>query len=1263
MNCNFKIITPIGYNPKLSYVSFVTEFNYDFWRVYDGPNSGSRLISSTSGNVAPSISYGTNREMYITWNTDGSVVSSGVVAYLDFVIPASISPTSSLSPSFSVSPTTTLSSSSSGSRTVSSTKSSSISPTKTITQSLTSSISQSPSTTKSPSITSTITSTISGSSSVTNSVTSSVSPSQTQTKTVSVSKTISPTPSPYHIFTCDDPESIRHSIDYKSYISTNLQDVYKVNMSCSFVVIAPREYAVKLSYLRFNTEPNYDFWSVYDGENHLIQRVSGPIIPKQSIVYSTGRIMTIKWNSDESINENGVEVLVDFIVASPSPTSSATVSLSPTSSATVSLSPTSSATVSLTSTNTISSTISSSISITPTTSITSSNSITPTTSITSSGSTTVSVSVTPTNSITASVSVTSSSSITSSVSVTSSSSVTSTTSITSSVSTTISITPTVSISITPTVSISITPTTSITSSVSVTSSSSITVTSSSTITPSVTITSSSTKTPSNTVSQSSSLTPSSTPTPSSTKTPSNTVTITSTKTITTSSSVSPSITTSSSVSPSTTVSSSVTTSPSISPSRTMSVTSRATNSPIPIIALPSRPPKPQNVSENFIQEITIPITEILSAFNFSDALANSDTPVLMSYESELGQVLLQAQPVGLPYSFDFSTLNSDSTTGMSPSIVIPASDTPKIVEVSLVSSSDFLALLPESSQENLTSSILSISQYNLDGSPLSVSSAFNFTLPMSSISGENTTAQCIYLDRTSGNWSSDGCVSYDYSEAGYVLCSCSHMTEFASRFAAIADMNEAIFEILLQQLQKPFIWIVVGSIIITFLILSFISFRLDEKSYYKYLHYLKMNPEIQFIETHYNQYIYYSPIMNDKKLLNIKFDTESNFSQIKTDEAPFNSRGFWTYLKICSRRIPYKHSYFTWIFAFDPLFPRTYRLMFLISGLITSLFTTALLYGYKSGSSSIGSELPPLEFSETVILSLMTSGINIPIMKFFKYMIDYSSKLEYKFRFPKLYEEMQNRMSYEKTIHSKPLRSNKIDITNRLNDLQYVRLLNKLGLTPSFENLEIFKKNLNSLYNFVDIDNIKIEPPNIDTRPKKINCIHKYLVLHTKASIGTLALIFSWLAWCLFFFISFGLYQKEESINSLMQTFGQTQGVQIFVIQPLSLMIILWILNKVKHLQEKYCHKKSNSSFIEVSNPMKNKYSTMLSNSFGHMLYVHIPAKCSQKLFDTSKIPIDLILAPNKAVSEFIEHHNKVENIYSSREMTILSMYYIEKLL
>lgn len=672
----------------------------------------------------------------------------------------------------------------------------------------------------------------------------------------------------------------------------------------------------------------------------------------------------------------------------------------------------------------------------------------------------------------------------------------------------------------------------------------------------------------------------------------------------------------------------------------------------------------------------VPITEILSAFNFEEALANSDTPVLMSYESELGQVLLQAQPVGIPYSFDFSTLNSDYTTGVTPSIAIPASDTPKIVEVALVTADAFLALLPETAQENLTSSILSISQYNLDGTPLKVESAFNFTLPMtgSSIDSLNLTAQCIYLDRTSGNWSSDGCVSYDYSAAGYVLCSCSHMTEFASRFAAIEEMNSAIFEILAAQLQKPFIWLVVGGILSIFGILSFISFRLDEKSYYHYLHNLELNPEIQFIETHYNEHILHSPIMDDSILQKIK----SQFANLKETRTTYNlqeentiniSRGFWTYLKICSRRIPYKHPYLTWIFAFDPLFPRSYRLMFLFVGLVTSLFTTALLYGYKAGTINSETQMPPLEFEETIVLSLMTSAINIPIMKILKFMIDYSSKLEYKFRFPGLYEELQNRMNFEKHIHNRPLRSNntRVEDVSLNEDIDYIRILNKIDVIPNFDNLDIFKKNLSSIYSFSSVKSLKIEAPNIDNTPKKVHSIHKFLVLHSKASIATLSIIFAWFAWCLFFFISFGLYQKQESVNSLLQTFGQTQGAQIFVIQPLSLMIILWILNKIESVRIKYCHKKLNSSFIEVSNPMKNKYSTMLSNSFGHLLYVHIPAKCSQmlfpKLFNNAKIPVDLILAPNKAVSEFIQHHNNIENVYSSREMSILSLYYIEKLI
>ena len=950
---------------------------------------------------------------------------------------------------------------------------------------------------------------------------------------------------------------------------------------------------------------------------------------------------------------------------SPSLSSTSTVSKS------VSITPTSSISPSIT--------VSPSSSITSSTSITSSSSVTSSTSITPSTSVTASSSITPSTSVTASSSITPTSSVTSSTSITSSSSLTPSTSVTSSSTVTPSTSITTTISISP--STTVTPSTSI--SPSSTNTPSTTVTPSSTISPSSTNTPSSTKTPSSTISPSGSITSSLTPTPSSTKTPSITgtvsvtisssISVTLSATVTYSSSVSISSTTSSSVSPSVSVSSSVTTSPSISPSRTASTTSRATNSPIPVIVLPSRPPKPENVSENFIKEITIPITEILSSFNFTNALANSKIPVLMSYESELGQVLLQAQPIGIPYSFDFSSLNSDPTF-IAPSIAIPASDTPKIVEVSLVTADAFLALLPESAQENLTSSILSISQYNLDGTPLTVTSAFNFTLPMSGISGENNTAQCIYLDRTSGNWSSEGCVSYDYSGDGYVLCSCSHMTEFASRFAAIAEMNNAIFEILAQQLQKPFIWLVVGGILSVFGILSFISFRLDEKSYYHYLYNLESNPEIQFIQTHYNDYILHSPIMSESLLQKVK----SQINTLKSTRTTYNlqdensvniSRGFWTYLKICSRRIPYKHPYFTWIFAFDPLFPRSYRLMFLFVGLVTSLFTTALLYGYKAGNINSETQMPPLEFKETVVLSLMTSAINIPIMKILKFMIDYSSKLEYKFRFPRLYEELQNRMNFEKHIHNRPLRSgnNKSEDVSLNEDIDYIKILNKISIIPNFDNLEIFKKNLSSIYSFSSVKSLKLELPNIDVSPKKVHSIHKFLVLHSKASIATLAIIFTWFAWCLFFFISFGLYQKQESVNSLLQTFGQTQGAQIFVIQPLSLMIILWILNKIESVRIKYCHKKESNSFIEVSNPMKNKYSTMLSNSFGHLLYVHIPAKCSQmlfpKLFNNSKIPVDLILAPNKAVSEFIHHHNNIENVYSSREMSILSLYYIEKLI
>lgn len=677
------------------------------------------------------------------------------------------------------------------------------------------------------------------------------------------------------------------------------------------------------------------------------------------------------------------------------------------------------------------------------------------------------------------------------------------------------------------------------------------------------------------------------------------------------------------------------------------------------------------------------MTQVLEYFDFSATLSNlpeGTQPPLVAYESDLGPVLLQAQPPSMPYVFDFSSLNSDSD-GPSITLALPASDIPRIVEVSVVSASDFLDLLPESSKNiTLSSSILSISQYTLSGEKFQPSEDFTFTLPLdpiifASVNLSEFAPDCIYLDRVQQKFVSDGCNVDSYSNTS-VLCRCSHMTEFSSRFSAVAEMNNAIFANLVAQLQKPFIYTVVGPIMGGLLILTIIAFYLDEKSYVYYEEALKVNQEIQFIEENFDEQILYNPVRN-KNYNKILKNLERKISKIKSrknllktqskanlnEENELSSLGKkYSAFKLCVRRLPFKHSYFAWIYSFDPLFPRAYRMLHLVCGLITSLFTTALFYGFKNGLPGPNQDLPKLELSETVVLSLITFGVNIPIMKILKHILNISGKSEYKYRFPNLWREFQSRCDYEKHIYTKPLKIITSEKIKRNDSNIGKELLERLkGDSGKFENYELMLSNLEGLYRLSELNETPFKM-NIPFKTSKPSWIHKLTYLHSKSSIFALSIIFGWITWCLFYFISFGMYQKEDNINTLLQTFGQNQIISIFIVQPLQLVLILFILNLVKKLKEK-CVYSGKSSFISLSNPLKNKYSTVLSNSLGHLLFVHAPAKCSQ-LYVNSKvnIPVDIIMASNGAVFNFIQNHNKIENNYSSRELTILTLYYIEKM-
>lgn len=65
---------------RLIFSAFSTESCCDHFRVYDGTSTSGALLLNASGYSIPAAVKATSGNMFIQWNTDGSVTSSGFAA-------------------------------------------------------------------------------------------------------------------------------------------------------------------------------------------------------------------------------------------------------------------------------------------------------------------------------------------------------------------------------------------------------------------------------------------------------------------------------------------------------------------------------------------------------------------------------------------------------------------------------------------------------------------------------------------------------------------------------------------------------------------------------------------------------------------------------------------------------------------------------------------------------------------------------------------------------------------------------------------------------------------------------------------------------------------------------------------------------------------------------------------------------------------------------------------------------------------------------
>jgi ABC-type multidrug transport system fused ATPase/permease subunit len=422
-------------------------------------------------------------------------------------------------------------------------------------------------------------------------------------------------------------------------------------------------------------------------------------------------------------------------------------------------------------------------------------------------------------------------------------------------------------------------------------------------------------------------------------------------------------------------------------------------------------------------------------------------------------------------------------------------------------------------------------------------------------------------------------------------------------------------------------------------------------------------------------------IIKDDKIIDIYLHnlyennskSESN-DKLKTDE-PIK----YKYLSMLCNRILFQHTQIGAFFKFDPKMPRLFRIMLIFVGLFNSLFLTALLYGYTSYGS--------MSLTESFVLSIITAVLNYPSLILLNILMNYAGLHEFKWRYPLLIDELDRRHKYEDEISMyKSKELDDIDIKKIkkiiIEDIHFSLFNSIYGYwNELFSIIRCKRKKENKYHNNNEKDNNKKDVEVVEEREKgsiekayffatkdyvvpiKQPSYYSLLPFHTTSGGFVFFISIGWLIWCLNYLLLFASVHQSSVSNNILTSFGFTELQTVFITQPISLMIIIFIgfiSNKIK----KWCgfHNKIQlESIYYYSDPYRKQYSTELSTRFAFEIFVNIPSQISYSInYLPNKIK-NLGYASVESVVEYIEkddiHFTKKSHKFNKKELAIINLY------
>ncbi len=298
--------------------------------------------------------------------------------------------------------------------------------------------------------------------------------------------------------------------------------------------------------------------------------------------------------------------------------------------------------------------------------------------------------------------------------------------------------------------------------------------------------------------------------------------------------------------------------------------------------------------------------------------------------------------------------------------------------------------------------------------------------------------ECVYYDPAARQWSADGCHTTYNNVTNTTTCACDHLTEFGTRFASLLAVQEGVgkgfvdlFTNGISDKMVPILAFLCGMLATTLLLICCLN-TLDKTAIAKYSKMLELIPQLQQIrgslgltgQETWDRFL-------TKGFLSLPRGVQAR-KVLRDREVP---KGFWAPVRIWWLRLLYQHFYTSLLVRYDPKVPRVLRALFVTVSFFTSVAIVIFFYGYRYGVP--GEALPAITTAETVVLSLMSSALSVPIMTVLRALMTRAGEWEFRVRYPMLAAEMDRRRLFERLV-------GKLSVEEILR--QGRQLLNKLHL-------------------------------------------------------------------------------------------------------------------------------------------------------------------------------------------------------------------------